>query len=69
MVSAAVVKWIGWNFVANEVRFMDPMPAELREPLARWMVSDERMGWPSHEDALAQLDELYDFATTGGQGS
>lgn len=44
-------EWIALEIVGNNIKGFGPLPLSARDEMARFMVSDDRMGWPSIEAA------------------
>jgi len=40
------------------MRGFDPFPASIRDEVAAVMVTDDRLGWPTLDDAQATLDDF-----------
>lgn len=47
----SVASWFAHEIVANELHGCEPLPEVVRDAIAVEMVNDERLGWPTYEDA------------------
>ena len=53
----AAARWLANVVIADEMHTKDePLPAGMRSRVAYWMITDQRLGWPSYQEAFDYLN-------------